>query len=92
MADSKSGAKGETLVKYIAIKPCVYKGAWLDRNDVIEIPSSVKMEHAALKPYEESLVAKRMEDINGEELFDPIRDTLGKRRIEEATRSLKPNL
>lgn len=92
MADSKSSAKEATLVKYIAIKPCVYKGAWLDRNAVIEIPSSVKMNHAALKPYDTALVAKRMEDIDGDELFDPIRDALGKRRIDEATRGLKPNL
>ena len=93
MAEDKSKDKAEVkMVKYIAIKPCVYNGLWLDRNGVIELPSTVKVEHAALRPYDSSLVAKRMEDLDSSALYDPIRDALDKRRIEEATRGLNPNL
>lgn len=89
MADEK---KATTMVKYIAIKPCFFKGVWLDRNGTIELPSTVKVEHAALKPYDEKLVSKRLEELNGSEIFDPIKDALGKRRINEATIGLNPRI
>ena len=90
--DTKASANGAQepirMVKYIAINQCFYNGVWLDRNYTIDIPSNVVVTHTSLKPYDEQLVTRRIEELG---MYNPIADALEKRRIAEVTSGVTPN-